>query len=402
VARLLGAISIAVLLSGCGGEKAVVAGGELQKTSDVGGLSAIAEAEDGTVLLEWTNNRVNLESYALPGKGWSKPEKLPTNIGVDAVAFNGRGERLAVWGGLTFDVRRPGSSKALLHASPSPFPRGSDAISTPDVIGSNGCDFLVEVDQNKTGSRVVYQNLFLVSCEPDWSVTRVQNEANFGYGFDRDGTPALLRAAGRPDGRYLILYATIRRDGSLARPKTVALLTRQQAGGNAGLTVQGARQPMMVWIAGNGEIWQVTPEGATRLSASKGPLAPDEGFDAIADEKGRAIVSWPTVDKNSRDTTWISIPTAHGRRTERVSSGSRPVLARAGKKLFVNVDLHSLQCAIFAREGSSWKEFDLGEDRWGAAIGASGPRAAFAWTHPNYVSDQVDSTDLYTWIYPRP
>jgi hypothetical protein len=377
----------------------------------MGGLSAIAEAGDGTVLLEY----YGYESYAPPGKGWSRPEKLPADI--DAVAFNGRGERLAVWGGVTFDVRRPGDEKPSLRAS---LP--TSVAQEIHATGSSGCDFLVDAVGTTTpnGTTDAWA-AFLVRCKPSWTVKRIDlhdaavhdkpNRAG-GYAptFDARGRPALFWVVTPPHGHRenpaweRIVYATVQPNGHLGPKKKVALISNIHELMGARTEVPGTREPTFVWAGYNGEIWQATPEGATRLSASKGSLAPDEGFDAISDEKGRAIVSWPAVDKDNRETTWISLPTAHGRRTERVGPGSYPILARAGKKLFVDVDLGGHE-AIFARRGSSWKEFDLGENRWafsGRTMAASGPRAAFAWAHPNYVSDQVSSTDLYTWIYPRP
>jgi hypothetical protein len=90
---LVGIAMLVVLLSGCG--KTIIAGGELHKMSDVGGISSIAEAKDGTVLLEWYK-RDSYETYALPGKGWSHTYKLPGAI-LPIAQFNGRDDRLAVW-----------------------------------------------------------------------------------------------------------------------------------------------------------------------------------------------------------------------------------------------------------------------------------------------------------------
>jgi hypothetical protein len=403
---LSGALLIVVLslLSlGCaGGGKTIVAGGELRTLGDNAEGISIAEAKDGTLLLEWADERSAYESFARPGRGLSRASDVPeSEVPRRTVAFNGRGERLAVWlgrRGFVFDVRRPGDETPSLRASlPTPV---SEDIQT---IGSSGCDFLARADGITGPNRTTYTAVtFLVRCKPHWSATRVRIPSEFGYNpaFDRKGNPGVFHW-GRSHGRGLLLYATIRPDGRLNPPRRIALLTKQEEPG-ARAVVQGARDATIVWGADNGEIWQATPKGITRLSASKGSLYPDDGFDAISDEKGRAIVAWPTIDKYDRDTAWVTLPTANGRRTERAGSGGRPVLARTGKKLFVNLDLGAHR-AIFARQGSVWRKFDLGEDRYsGATLGASGPRAVFAWTHNNYVSDQVDSTILYTWIYPRP
>jgi hypothetical protein len=423
LALLFGAVLIAALLLGCGDKKTTIAGGELRKIggshplegSIEAGESSLAEARDGTVLLEWSDQNGDYETYALPGKGWSRTSKLLSADpqqgprGVTA-GFDGRGERLAVWlddnDRLAFDVRRPGDDKVLLRTSLS---LGDDYdLGAIEIVGSSSCGFLVGVDANN-GDAVDHYNLFFVRCSPRWSVSRVGTRDGVYYypAFDRNGRPGVFGRIRPPHGLMeapaweRLVYAIIGPNGHLGSSREIAFLTQREEMLTVAL-VRGAREPTFVWGTYNNEVWRATPTGVTRLSASKGPLSSD-GFGAIADDRGRAIVVWVADNENKEEITWISLPRPGGRRIESVGEGSLPVLSRAGKQLFVNIDLGTAQRAIFTRRGSSWHRVNLGENRWsGRTLGASGPRAVFFWSHDNYNDEQVTSTDLYAWLYPCP
>jgi len=120
-----------------------------------------------------------------------------------------------------------GREKKVMGGGPAslPLPPTSGVWGVADAIGSSGCDFLVDEYDNDA-----HQDVFLVSCEPHWRVTRVRTRNAGGncLAFDRNGNPALFFDVGRPHARALLLYATIRPDGRLTRPRRIALLTKQQ------------------------------------------------------------------------------------------------------------------------------------------------------------------------------
>jgi hypothetical protein len=183
-------------LAACGGSKSI-GGGEMQEIANVkyeGDFDAVAVDRSGGVLVAWNDDHGAYERYAPPGTGWSStksfaPEEADGLAYGSSLGFDGRGERLAVWGAerwrsdidLIFDVRRPGDERTLMRA-PARLPDGYLPIKGVSVIGSPSCGFLVTVAgerETKNGDRYYASFAYLVRCAPRWHLVPVQNEVGF-------------------------------------------------------------------------------------------------------------------------------------------------------------------------------------------------------------------------------
>jgi hypothetical protein len=412
LSRITLLIVLLSLLAGCGSKS--IAGGEMRKIASVkygGSYDAAAVDGNGGVLVAWHDGDGSYERYAPPGKGWSKTQALAGGEeggGLaygDSLAFDGRGERLAVLedkGNLLFDVRRQGAKEALLRASATlPDDYYSEGVS---ITASSACGFLVTV----AGKRTAKNNdeyfasfAFLVRCSPRWRLTAVENKVGFYQPvavFDDRGRPALFWMTSPFHGYFetppweRLFYATIDSTGRVRKPRSLAFFRPPHMPDL--MEMKGARDPVAV-MAWKSVLWRATPRGLIRLAK-----VPGAGFsDLIADAHGNPVFVWKTGEMVGD--VFVSY-VKHGRRvTERVCEGDNPSLGRSGDELFIGLQEWSDNQAIAYQDGSSWSCVDP-QDGSGRFVAVSGRRGGLFWTDENYNWDELESTDFYAWLYPHP
>lgn len=325
-----------------------------------------------------------------------------------SLAFNGRGERLAVWKNgmnLVLDVRRPGEERARMRTMVS-LDRGY-APDDVQIAASSGCGFLIAVDGTRTnnkGDQKTTGFAFLVRCAPRWKAIKVDSKEGFLYPepvFDAHVGPALFWVGSpvsdffeTPDWERLV-YVPIDANGHASSPRKVAQFRRSDLT-SALFAIPGAQRPTCAVITRNGIVWQATPKGMVRLVKISG-----REFDVIADAYGNIVVAWMTAELVGD--VWISRVKGGRRVTEHVGTGSNPVLGRSGEKLFVGLQGWSDNQTIAYQEGSSWHSVDPGDGE-GRFIAAAGARGGLFWTQRNFafMGESVESTDIYAWLYPHP
>ena len=412
--RIAALIALFVLLSGCGGK--TIAGGEQRKIAEPkyeASIEGVAVDRNGGVLVSWEDDDGAYERFAPPGKGWSRATTLVSGSrdswGLDpSLAFNGRGERLAVWKdgmNLVLDVRRPGEERARMRTAVS-LARDY-APEDVRVATSTGCGFLVAADGTRTkknGDETTTSFAFLVRCAPRWEAIRVDSKEGFLYPepvFDAHDGPALFWV-GSPVSGYFetpdwerLVYVPIDANGHASSPRKVAQFRRSDLTSSI-FAVPGAQRPTCAVITRKGIVWQVTPKGMVRLVKISG-----NERDVIADADGNIVVAWSAAELVGD--VWISRVKGGRRVTEHVGTGSNPVIGRSGNRLFVGLQGWSDHQAIAYQEGPSWLSVDPGDGE-GRFLAAAGVRGGLFWTQRNFafMGESVESTDIYAWLYPHP